>query len=203
MLTADRFLLPRWISLRHLREEPGRTLLTLFGVALGVAVFLAIRLANSSALASFSATVDAVAGRANLQVAGGSGGFDERLFLRVRRVLGIQAAAPVIQIAAPAPGLAGETLLVLGLDLFSEAGFGRAEAPGRSASAAWLDFLADPRAIAITRSLAQRHHLRIGGPLILVAGSKPVTFRVRAILESDELEQAFGGNLAVIDIGAA
>ena len=38
---------------------------------MGVAVFLAIRLANASALASFSATVDAVAGRANLQVAGG------------------------------------------------------------------------------------------------------------------------------------
>src|SRR5258708_39693685 len=118
MLTADRFLLPRWISLRHLRDERGRALLTLFGVALGVAVFLAIRLANASALASFSATVDAVAGRANLQVSGGSGGFDERLFLRVRQVPGIQAAAPVVQIAAPATGLAGETLIVLGLDLF-------------------------------------------------------------------------------------
>src|SRR5437667_4575662 len=118
----------RWISLRHLREEPGRTLLTLFGVALGVAVFLAIRLANASALASFSATVDAVSGRANLQVAGGSGGFDDRLLDRVRKVPGIQAAAPVVQIAAPAPSLSGETLLVLGLDLSSEAGFGRAEA---------------------------------------------------------------------------
>src|SRR5438093_10836529 len=111
---ADRVFLLRWISLRHLREEPGRTLLTLFGVALGVAVFLAIRLANASALASFSATVDAVAGRANLQVAGGSGGFDERLLDRIRNVPGIQAAAPVVQVATPAPGLAGETLLILG-----------------------------------------------------------------------------------------
>src|SRR5437899_116353 len=125
---ADCFSLIRWISLRHLREEPGRTALTLFGVALGVAVFLAIRLANASALASFSATVDAVAGRANLQVAGGSGGFDERLLDRVRKVPGIQAAAPVVQIAAPAPGLSGETLMVLGLDPFSEAGFGRTDA---------------------------------------------------------------------------
>lgn len=128
MLTADRCFLLRWISLRHLREEPGRTALTLFGVALGVAVFLAIRLANASALASFSATVDAVAGRANLQVAGGSGGFDERLFRLFRRVPGVQAAAPVVQIAAPAPGLGGETLMVLGVDLFSEAGFGRVAA---------------------------------------------------------------------------
>src|SRR5439155_26183457 len=103
-------VLLRWISLRHLWEEPGRTLLTLSGVALGVAVYLAIRLANASALASFSATVDAVAGRANLQVVGGSGGFDGHLFLRVRRVTGVQAVAPVVQIAAPAPGLACETL---------------------------------------------------------------------------------------------
>src|SRR5947208_2724262 len=125
MLTAPGFALHRWISLRHLREEPGRTLLTLSGVALGVAVYLATRLANASALASFNTTVDAVAGRANLQVTGGSGGFDERLFLRVRQVPGVQAAAPVVQIAAPAPGLAGETVIVLGLDLFSEIGFGR------------------------------------------------------------------------------
>src|SRR5947207_10536169 len=122
---AHRFVLARWISLRHLREEPGRTLLTLSGVALGVAVYLAIRLANASALASFNTTVDAVAGRANLQVTGGSGGFDERLFLRVRQVPGVQAAAPVVQIAAPAPSLAGETVLALGLDPANESGFGR------------------------------------------------------------------------------
>jgi putative ABC transport system permease protein len=195
-------VLARWISLRHLREEPGRTALTLSGVALGVAVFLAIRLANASALASFSATVDAVAGRATLQVAGGTSGFDERLFLRVRRVPGLQAAAPVVQIAAPAPGLGGETLMVLGLDLFSEAGFGRVAA-GEAESHAWLDFLADPHAMAVTRSLARRYHLRVGSPLVLTAGSRLVTFRVRAILGSEELEHAFGGNLAVIDIGVA
>src|SRR4051812_29511756 len=110
---AVRLTLLRWISLRHLRDEPGRALLTLAGVALGVAVYLAIRLANASALASFSSTVDAVAGRANLQVTGGTGGFDERLFLRLRGVPGVEAAAPVVQIAAPAPGLGGETLIVL------------------------------------------------------------------------------------------
>ena len=119
-------LLTRWISLRHLREEPGRTLLTLSGVALGVAVYLAIRLANASALASFSRTVDAVAGRANLQVTGGSGGFDERLLQRVRGIPGVEAAAPVLQLATPAPSLGGETVMLLGLDPASEGEFGRA-----------------------------------------------------------------------------
>jgi putative ABC transport system permease protein len=206
--------LTRWISLRHFWEEPGRTLLTLLGVALGVAVFLAIRLANASALASFSATVDAVAGRANLQIVGGSGGFDERLFLKVRQAPGVQAAAPIVQIAAPAPSLGGETLMVLGLDLFSEAGFGRAEESQHQAADptpntqhptpnTWLQFLTEPRAVAITRSLARRYGLRIGSPLVLTAAARQVPFRVRAVLDSEELEQAFGGNLAVVDIGDA
>jgi putative ABC transport system permease protein len=245
MLTALRFPLLRWISLRHLFDEPGRTLLTLSGVALGVAVYLAIRLANASALASFSATVDAVAGRANLQVTGGSGGFDERLFLQVRRAPGVQAAAPVVQIAAPSPTLGGETVMVLGLDLFSEAGFGRVPASGgqraeskepgaessasraaskpaaalsppspnigrgaggegrASDSATWLHFLADPGAVAITRSLARRHGLKEGSELVLTAAARRVPFQVWAVLDSEELEQAFGGSLAIMDIGVA
>src|SRR5437870_9794010 len=87
----------RWISLRHFLSEGGRTLLTFMGVALGVAVFVSIRLANYSALASFSETVDSVAGKANLQVAADSEGFDERIYPRVRAVLGVEAAAPVVQ----------------------------------------------------------------------------------------------------------
>jgi putative ABC transport system permease protein len=205
-LTVSRLL--RWISLRHLWEEPGRTLLTLTGVALGVGVFLAIRLANTSALASFTRTVDAVSGRANLQVAGGSGGFDERHFPRVRRVPGVQAAAPVVQVAAPAPGLGGETLMVLGLDPFSESEFGRVPAGAvRSAPAGfstnWLAFLAGPPPIAVTRSLARRYGLEVGSSLEVTAGARRVPFRIAAILESEQLDQAFGGNLAVIDLRVA
>src|SRR5689334_4115111 len=95
----------RWISCRHLWEEKGRTALTLVGVALGVAVYVAIRLANHSAMASFRVTVDAVAGRANMQATGAAAGFDERVFPRLRGVAGVQAAAPVVQVMAPVRNL--------------------------------------------------------------------------------------------------
>ena len=98
-------VLLRWIALRRLFGERRRTLVTVLGVGLGVAVFVAIRLANTSALASFGDTVDAVAGRANLRISAGSEGVDERLYLEARRVPGVLAAAPVIEVPAPArPG---------------------------------------------------------------------------------------------------
>src|SRR5439155_4220297 len=86
-------LLLRWLLWRRWRSERARVLLTVLGVALGVSVFVAVQLASRSAMASFSDTVDAVSGRANLQVSAAADGFDERLYARIRREPGVQAAA--------------------------------------------------------------------------------------------------------------
>lgn len=53
---------------RDLLKDWGRTGLTVFGIALGVSVLLAISLANYTALAKFKETVDLVAGKANLEI---------------------------------------------------------------------------------------------------------------------------------------
>src|SRR5262245_7293903 len=88
----------RWIVQRRLIEEPLRTALTVLGVTLGVAVFVGIRLASRSAMSSFAETVDAVTGRANLQVVSTSDGFDERIFETIRKTTGVAAAAPVVEV---------------------------------------------------------------------------------------------------------
>ncbi len=54
-----------------------RTGLTVAGIALGVAVVLAIRLANASALGGFAAALDTVAGKTSLEVIGSGLGVDE------------------------------------------------------------------------------------------------------------------------------
>ncbi|HTE16799.1 MAG TPA: ABC transporter permease, partial [Armatimonadota bacterium] len=207
----------RWVSLRHLFGEGARTLLTLLGVALGVAVFVSIRLANHSAMSAFAETVNTVAGKANLQVVADSEGFDERVFPAVRALPGVEAAAPVVQTYAlagrgAAPGQrtfsAGEkapykeTLLVMGIDLFSERPFERYKPQGEGNLEA-LTFLTDPRAVAVTRTLADRLALKPGGPLTLLAGGRPVTLTVRQVLDSPELQGAMGGNVVFTDIATA
>lgn len=226
------FPLFRWITLRHLFNERGRTLLTLLGVTLGVAVFVSIRLANHSALASFSDTVDAIAGKANLQITSDSEGFDEWIYPRVRDITGVRAAAPVVQTYAQAHagpprvgedeapafderGRYNETLLVMGVDLFFEAPFARYSSPSEGNASSndgassgdmrlrALEFLVDDRGVIITRTLADRHRLALGDTLTVLSTGRPVPLVVRFIIESQEFQQALGGNVAMMDIGVA
>lgn len=219
----------RWISLRHLFHERGRTLLTLSGVMLGVAVFVSIRLANTSSLASFSDTVDAIAGKANLQITSDAEGLDEWIFPDIREVPGVRAAAPVVQTyaratAGPPPagkpvytayerGPYNETLLVMGIDLFLEGPFVRYKnAPGseipkgseisRGGRQA-LEFLIDDRGVAITRTLADRHFLALEDTITVLSTGRPVPLTIRYIIDSEEFQQALGGNVVMVDIGVA
>ena len=213
--------------MRQLAGERARTLLTLLGIALGVAVIVSIRLASHSALASFSDTVDAVTGRANLQIASRSDGFDEALFARIQGVPGILAAAPVVEVQALAAagtgrdadtlamgdeGRFGESLIVLGVDPFSEAPFARGGAGGGAGAGAsseppgaggWLRLVGEPRTIAITRALAARHALVVGDTLSVLASGVPVPLVVVQVLTAEDLQQAYGGNVALVDLATA
>ena len=208
----------RWITFRHLRQDWGRSLLTLLGVAVGVAVFVSVRLANTSAMASFSDTVDAIAGPANLQITADSEGFDETIFPAVRSTPGVLAATPIVQLytrarpgSSPGSSVASdddtgpyrEILLFMGVDLLLEAPFARYTRPAeRQNTGAVLTFLADPSGIAITETLAKRHRLAIGDTLTVLSTGRPVALTVRYLLESEELQHALGGNVVLMDIGS-
>jgi putative ABC transport system permease protein len=217
----------RWLLLRRLARQPGRTFLVVLGVALGVAMVVAIRLASDSAMASFGDTVDAVAGRSNLCVSAVADGFDERLLSRIRRTPGVEAAAPVVEVNTlvghlkPGRADAGvtlgsragfdETLLVLGLDPFSELPFGRlgassagrASVPAGLTGRAALALLTQPNAVAITRAFAGRRGVHVGDTLSALASGAVVRLDVVAVLASETLDRAMGGNVAVADIATA
>jgi ABC-type antimicrobial peptide transport system permease subunit len=67
------------VSLRHFRLSPLRTCLTVLGVAVGVAVTVAIAGVNRSVLEAFRSMVDTVSGKADLTVAQSKSRFDDAL----------------------------------------------------------------------------------------------------------------------------
>jgi putative ABC transport system permease protein len=129
-------------------------------IALGVSVFVSLQIAIHTAIESFNSTVDHVTGKANLQVTSFGRGFPEETYLKVKKVRGIKAATPVIQYVAKIDDPTGEPLYLLGIDVFSDQQFRDYQFDDSEEEN--FDFLKDPRAIAITEKLANRHQLRKG-----------------------------------------
>ena len=181
-------------------QEKTRTLLTLLGIAVGVAVVVAIALSNQSALRAFRDSVDAVAGRADYQIASDTP-IDEALLLELQQFWrrGVRFA-PVIDV----DGIfepAQTPIRLLGVDLLSDIHFRDYHYAELSAHS-YLDlFRADSLIIPVT--FARQHALRLGSPVPLNVLGHRVTMVVRGILEPRGPATAFNGSIAIIDIAAA
>jgi len=91
----------RLLVWRHVAGELPRTALTVGGVALGVAVYVAVATANVEIVRSFEQAVLGVAGRTTLQVFNATnalGGFDERIIEPLSHADGVLLATPVLDL---------------------------------------------------------------------------------------------------------
>jgi len=113
-------------SLGYLRRHPWQLGLAVLGICIGVAVMVAVDLANQSSRKAFLLSMDAVTGRATHQVVAGPGGVDEALYKRLRVDLGLRNIAPVVSGYVQA---GDRTLRLLGIDVFAEREFRPFAAP--------------------------------------------------------------------------
>ena len=193
-------------------REKIRTTLTVLGIAVGVAVVVAIALSNQSALRAFRESVDAVAGRANYQIASDVG-IDESLLIALQPLWSRDLRfAPVIDIDGIVE--ASQTpIRILGVDLLSDIHFrdyrfasilggtspGGAPAPS---PARYLDLFRSD-SIIVPATFAAEHGLRLGSPLELSVLGHQTTMIVRGILEPRGPATAFNGSIGIVDIAAA
>ena len=98
------------MAFRSLVARPTRTLLTMFGIVLGVAVILAVSITNESTLNSLTAVFGEVSGNSDLMVMSGTEdaeGFSQDARRWVVSVPGVRVAAPSVHALAL---LAGDSL---------------------------------------------------------------------------------------------
>ena len=155
-------------SLRYFARHPALTALNIVGIALGVTVFLSVQIVNHSALESFRASVDIVAGKADLEVISNGLRFDENAYPIVVNEPGVAAATPVVEDVASLTDHPGEYLQILGIDIFSNGPLRTFELhDAQNQKPDVVGFLRDPRVIALTRKLCERLGLKIGDPIRL------------------------------------
>ena len=186
---------------RGLARHPVLLGLNIVSIALGVAVFLAIQIANRSATASFQAGIDLVAGRANLEV---RGDFPETLFPRIAALPGVRAATPLVEGLVTLPAHPGEYLRIVGLDPFSGDELRTFELLGADRARIDLEtWLRDPDAIAVSREYSERVLPKLGDPLRVLAAGEPHSLHPRFVIEPATAATAGDSRLAAMDIGWA
>ncbi|MGN6591369.1 MAG: FtsX-like permease family protein [Terriglobales bacterium] len=176
----------RALIARPLRRDWGRTLLSLAAIALGVAVVIAIRIANRAAVSSFASTTASLANGADLLVTGPAP-IPATLLPRLFPINAEAEILPYLNRRAYDPAH-HDALDILGLDLVAEAaqrGIALSPRPAADASRPLLLVPAD---------YLTRHALHPGAPLTLALSGRLRTFTIGS---------APPGDFALLDLPTA
>lgn len=170
-------------------------------LALGVAVFLAIQLANRGALESFRAAADLTTGRAHLEV---RGDLDETLFPRIRDTPGVRSASPIVEGLVTLEDFPGEYLRIIGIDPFLSAPFSTYRLEDSNGGDPDLEsWLREPGRIAVMASWMAELGIDDGRPLRVLAGEGRAMLTPAFRVDPQEAAGRAANRAGVMDIGWA
>jgi putative ABC transport system permease protein len=194
-------------SLPYFRRQKIRTLLTLGGICLSVALFTSVQIVNQNIFQSFRTVIENIAGKTVLQVVGSETGFQEGVLEIVESVSGVQEAAPVIEQIGALPKYRESDMYVLGVDILRDGHFREyqvADPVGTPTTERGMGdplmLLVRPHSILLAKQFADRHGLKLRDELELATPMGIQKFRIEGLLLPQGPAQTFGGNFAVMDV---
>ena len=214
----------RKFALRHWRAAPRQSALLVLILALGIAVFFSIRLANRAALASFQNFTDLITQESDWLITAPAGLLPESLLPELRERLNPQPVSiiPVFETTAARPQTdpdeaigSRETFQLLGVDLIGvqnlaarrvqdRSWFGQTDAatPAAGSAESFWQIFRNPHAVFISAALAARDQLKLGDSLTLVVNEKIVTLEVAGIIPATAEGPRAPATLLVMDLPA-
>ena len=183
-------------ALRHGMRHPWQTWLTIAGIALGVAVILAVDLANQSARNAFLLSAESLSGRATHQILGSTQGIPDDVYRRLRVEMGLRRAAPVVD-GVVKHGV--DPLQLVGVDPFAEPPF-RQLGTGTDRQAA-KRLLTEPNTALLSGVTAERLGLSAGDRLTVQVPGGAAVLEVVGLLEADN--PAILEGVVLVDISTA
>ena len=184
-------------------RHPGQCALAVSGVALGVAVVVAVDLSLVSAQRAFARAHAALAGHATHVLRAGPAGIEESLYAKVRREVPHLHFAPVLEGYVIAAGDPPRTLRVLGVDPLAEAPF-RRHLGGPAEEGGLGRLLVRPDAVAMSAATAAALGVAVGERVAVRAGGRPRSLTLLGLLATPgALERAALSDLLVMDVGGA
>ena len=178
----------------------GRSLfvLSLLGVALGVASVLSIQIINLNALGTFKGSVRAISGEADLSIVGRTPSLSEEIYPEVLSTEGVNAAWPLFRLEVVLAEDDEVLLDVLGFDLFAPLKLPWKSPPGELSAT-----LGESGWIAVSPGFAEERGWEVGDRFEVFSGSRGVQLRVGALVDFKKATPLASRKLAVMDIAQA
>lgn len=191
-------------SWRDLRGRGWQLALMVVGVALGVAVVVAINLANGSARRAFELSTETVVGRATHRIVGGPSGLSPSVYTELKRA-GIQAElAPIVEGYLTTGGDEGRPLRLLGVDPLAEAPFRDFFARSEVARPGFEAFYTKPGTVIVTAGLARDLGIGPGDTFQAQVGDRLVDLMVLGVLATAaEEDRPLPDDIVLADIASA
>jgi putative ABC transport system permease protein len=186
-------------GLRYILRHRWQGLLALTGIALGVAVVLAVDLANSGARAAFELSAQQLQGRATHRLVVPGATLPDEVYVNLYRQSGAPPMAPVVSGRVGIEGIPGRYRLV-GFDLFAEAPFRNELTRVSNRAGFTADWLTRPGAVVLAETVAGELGVTEGGTLSILYHGKAVTLRV---LQIETSASAAADDLLLVDIATA
>ncbi len=194
------------LSLRYLARHPWQSVLMVLGILLGVAVVVAIDIANASATRGFALSTDAVIGKSTHQIVGTTHLLDEAIYLQLRTDgvfsrLGI-AATPVLSARISVPAFGTRSFQLLGVDPFTEPPFRSYLNSGFLDNGGNLaEFLGKPGALYASVTLASSTGIEPGDPLtVQFSGTRHPAYLAGTLQPSDSFSRQALAGMFLADI---
>jgi putative ABC transport system permease protein len=173
-----------------LRQAPGRTLLGIAAIALGVALGFSVYLINRVAAGEVELASRSLFGMADLSVRAPGAGFDESLYPQLAAIDGIEVASPVVEVQARLPGRDGSLKLV-GIDPFRASKLQPVLAAAGATASRDVGLLAE-NSVWLSPAAAEAFGLGVGDELDVQVALDVVTLEVAGLLPAGEYRQPLG-----------
>ena len=164
-------------GLRFYWRRPWQLCLAVSGIALGVAVYVGVDLANDSARRAFQLSSDLITGSTTHHLIGTRGEIADSLYRSLRMDFGPIRAAPVIEDEVRLRGLPDRVFMLMGVDPLEESGFRGYSGfvPGRGTD--FTRLIVEPGAVLAPEPLLEDLGLEVGAEFDLLVGGQSRTVR--------------------------
>lgn len=185
-------------TVRELRRRPGRTVLTLLGIVIGVQALVAIPLTIQTTRHTNRSLFEGMTGRAALEVVPfGQGGFAPGLAVDMEEVEAVSAAVSVIQSTAAIWGPSGLIpVMTLGIDLDRDSEV-------RDYTLKRGSFLTGDGQVLLEGSVAESLGFDVGSTLRLLAPSGTTQLEVVGLLEPRGAAAVSAGAVAIMPLATS